>query len=109
MGWRGVDLDGTLAEYDGWVSETHIGEPIPRMVDRVRKWLKDGEEGRIFTARISCQDPEPIIEAIQTWCKEHIGQALFVTNMKDWSMSEFWDDRCVQVIPNTGKRADGQE
>lgn len=26
----------------------------------------------------------------------------------DFAMVELWDDRCVQVIPNTGKRADGK-
>jgi hypothetical protein len=27
-GWIGVDLDGTLAHYDGWKGIDHIGEPI---------------------------------------------------------------------------------
>ena len=26
--WIGVDLDGTLARYDGWKGIEHIGEPI---------------------------------------------------------------------------------
>lgn len=25
-GWIGVDLDGTLAGYDGWVGPEHIGK-----------------------------------------------------------------------------------
>ena len=50
-GWIGVDLDGTLAHYNGWVDETHIGEPIQGMADRVRGWLADGIDVRIFTAR----------------------------------------------------------
>ena len=29
-GWIGVDLDGTLARYDGWRGIDHIGEPMPR-------------------------------------------------------------------------------
>jgi hypothetical protein len=36
-GWIGVDLDATLAKYDGWKSADHIGEPIPAMVDRVSR------------------------------------------------------------------------
>jgi len=34
--WIGVDLDGTLAHYDGWKGPTHIGAPIHKMVQRVR-------------------------------------------------------------------------
>ena len=30
-----VDLDGTLARYDGWKGIDHIGDPIPLMVSRV--------------------------------------------------------------------------
>jgi hypothetical protein len=36
-GWIGVDLDGTLAESTKWVSPSHIGEPIHKMVERVKK------------------------------------------------------------------------
>ena len=51
-GWIGVDLDGTLAEYDKWVSPTHIGKPILRMVKRVQKWLAEGRQVKIMTARV---------------------------------------------------------
>lgn len=105
-GWIGVDLDGTLAHYDGWISEHHIGAPVEAMVLRVKGWLESGREVRIVTARVA----EPrigLVAAIETWCVEHIGQALPVTNAKDYGMIELWDDRCVQVIPNTGQRADG--
>jgi hypothetical protein len=30
-----------------------------------------------------------------------------VTNVKTFDIIEIWDDRAVQVIPNTGLRADG--
>ena len=111
MGWNGVDLDGTLALYDGWVSEDHIGEPIPKMLDRVIKWLSEGKEVRIMTARVS---PQPgggesrARLAIQQWCMKHLGQILPVTCAKDYGMIELWDDRAIQVIPNTGERADGK-
>ncbi len=55
-GWIGVDLDGTLAHYDGWAGPESIGEPIPLMMARVREWLALGREVRIFTAR--CCVPE---------------------------------------------------
>jgi hypothetical protein len=39
--WIGVDLDATLARYDGFKGETIIGEPIPLMVNRVKRCRKD--------------------------------------------------------------------
>lgn len=103
----GVDLDGTLAEYHGGLAITKIGKPIPKMVNRVKMWLKEGKKVKIFTARITppFQEGENItdgLEAIQNWCKEHIGQVLPITNIKDMYMLEYWDDRAIQVIPNTG-------
>ncbi len=105
-GWIGVDLDGTLAHYDGFVGGTVIGKPIPLMVERVKRWLEEGREVRIFTARISHEDPDDkrLIEiAIKRWCVLHLGEALAVTNVKDFGMVELYDDRAVQVIPNTGE------
>src|SRR6185503_6355526 len=43
-GWIGVDLDGTLAEYDSWKGINYIGEPIPLMVSRVREWVCSGHD-----------------------------------------------------------------
>lgn len=114
-GWIGVDLDGTVAEYGGWQGADHIGAPIPLMVDRVKKWLADGVDVRIFTARVNeeflgeADAVEPIIAAIKAWCLTHIGYELPITYKKDFGMIELWDDRCVQVEPNTGRRADGKE
>lgn len=109
-GWIGVDLDGTLAKYDGWRGPTHIGEPVGPMLFRVRKWLADGRTVRIFTARASCQEPERaiVVDAINAWCREHLGQTLPVTHAKDFLMVQLWDDRCIQVEPNTGRRVDGR-
>lgn len=105
-GWIGVDLDGTLAKYDGWKGIDHIGPPIPLMVDRVKAWLKAGQKVRIFTARV-CEaqenDVERAISIIHAWCTLHIGVALPVTCTKDFNMIELWDDRCKQVEPNTGR------
>jgi hypothetical protein len=109
-GWIGVDLDGTLARYDIWHGIYHIGEPIKPMVERVCKWLAEGQEVRIFTARVceaegdrnSIATVASIKRAIQQWCLTHIGMALEVTNVKDFNMIQLWDDRAVQVIPNTG-------
>lgn len=98
--WIGVDLDGTLAHYEGWKGPEHIGAPIPKMVDRVRFWIREGREVRIFTARAS--DPSQV-PPVQKWCHKHLGYVLPVTNVKDFGMIELYDDRCVQVVTNTGE------
>lgn len=110
-GWIGVDLDGTLAEYNGWKGAEHVGKPVPAMVERVKRWLAEGKyDVKIFTARVS-HDGEPLSmaesrearRAIDAWVARHIGQWLEVTNVKDYAMVELWDDRAVQVVANTGE------
>jgi len=112
--WIGVDLDGTLAMYDGWNGSDHIGEPIPKMVERVKQWLAEGKDVKIFTARVSWQAIElnksthsATVAPIYKWSIKHIGECLDVVYQKDMAMVSLWDDRAVQVIPNTGERADG--
>jgi hypothetical protein len=95
-----VDLDKTLAHQTTWKGKDHIGEPIPAMVDRVKKWLADGTSVVIFTARA---DKPEHIPPIREWLKKHLGQALPVTNIKRKEFSEFWDDRAVTVEKNTGR------
>ena len=106
-----VDFDKTLVSYDGhYKGPAHIGEPIPEMMGRVRKWLSEGKEVRIFTARADPDEPdyETAIVAIEHWCQEHFGVILKITNQKKRDTYEIWDDRAIQVIPNTGKRVDGK-
>ena len=109
--WIGVDLDGTLAYYDGeWRGVEHIGEPIMPMVRRIKRWLKAGKEVRIFTARVAdMRDATLAAVTIQDWCEKHIGQRLNVTCVKDRYMSELWDDRAVRVVKNTGTVDPSQE
>lgn len=111
-GWIGVDLDGTLAEYGGWKGPDHIGDPVPAMALRVRKWLADGREVRIFTARVAGvregSEVDETTKGIQDWCEKHFGVRIPVTCKKDFGMIELWDDRCVQVEANTGRRMDGK-
>lgn len=115
-GWIGVDLDGTLAlDMPGEAFDpVKIGAPIPAMVARVQRWLGEGREVRIFTARASTVDhhtvfhgtPEEyrkhVVDAIQAWCLQHIGVALKVTAEKDYQMQLLYDDRARQVIRNEG-------
>ena len=120
-----VDLDGTLAVYDRWRGYNHIGEPIPRMVDRVKKLLADGHYVTIFTARLSGFDfiqgqraagnATHVVDAydrlmrpselIEEWCRMHIGQVLPITAVKKPYFHAILDDRAEQIIPNDGRDA----
>lgn len=103
-GWIGVDLDGTLAQYDEWKGVEHIGDPVPKMLAQVKDWLEQGRIVKIFTARISVKDRsvEDVIEIIHSWCLKHGLPSLEVTNVKDFDMTELYDDRAYNVIKNTG-------
>lgn len=125
--WIGVDLDGTLAIYDHWRGPAHIGRPIPKMHARVKEWLAEGKEVRIFTARVwplavvwandqieqlvgaTKREEDAVLAAryIRVWCLQHFGKVLTITCVKDFAMTELWDDRAVQVVCNTGERVDG--
>lgn len=104
-GWIGVDLDGTLAHYDTWRGVTHIGAPVPAMVERVREWALAGIEVRIFTARVAGTpaDAEVAMGYIYAWLLKHGLPYMRVTNIKDFQMVELWDDRAVGVEFNTGR------
>lgn len=109
-GWIGVDLDGTLAEYKGWQGVEHIGDPIPAMVDRVKAWIDNGQEVRIFTARVYSdgskdrdRDVYLATKYIHNWLIKHLGVPLPVTCTKDFGMIELWDDRAVRVVMNEGR------
>lgn len=112
-GWIGVALDGTLAYYDEWRGVDHIGEPIPAMVEKVKSFLRDGYEVKIFTARMAGHNlpvatkdgwtTVDVMTPIQKWCVKHIGAKLSVTNIKDFGMIALYDDRAIQVKTNTGE------
>jgi len=131
--WYGVDFDGTLVHYEKWQGATHVGAPVPLMVERVKKWLDEGKDVRIFTARVyplmtvmpndnidqvlsrfeevtsRHVEATQAVLAIQTWCKEHLEKVLPITCVKDYGLVELWDDRAIQIIKNTGLRADLDE
>jgi|SRR5581483_6892202 len=109
--WIGVDLDGTLATYEHGSFHPHkLGEPIPKMVERVKAWLDAGIEVKVFTARVSHDGTREgrwiaaqAANKIRDWTEKHIGVRLNVTCSKDYDMLELWDDRAVQVRVNTGE------
>ena len=95
-----VDLDGTLAEYNGWKGPDCIGKPVPAMVDRIRNWLSRGITVKIFTARATV--PEQI-DPIKNWLSQLGFGECEVTCIKGFDAVEFWDDRAVTVEANTGR------
>lgn len=105
-GWVGVDADKTLFVYEDWKEVTHYGPPVPLMVNRILYHLNQGEEVRPFTARVS--DPEWEPRGRVAW--ERLSQQLFgvslaATNVKDYEMTLLYDDKAIQIIPNTGELA----
>lgn len=108
-GWIGVDFDRTLATYDGHWRGGSLAHhrPVKSMVERIWRWLDDGIEVRIVTARVAELDPGQAAEQrklIVEWLKEHVGIALDVQCGKDRGMLELWDDSAVTVERNTGRR-----
>lgn len=117
-GWTAVDLDGTLAKYNKWKGPTDIGDPVPLMVERVKRWLDEGKNVRIFTARVwplgtakeasleyddsRMKDARAAALAIHKWCREHLGQTLPITCVKDPGMTDLWDDRAIAIEKNKG-------
>lgn len=106
-----MDLDGTLAECNGWSADGSVGAPIPEMVRRVKDWIAAGEIVKIFTGRVSPNNRtdkdllalEEYRGLVQDWCEKHLGKRLDVTHEKDPAMIQLWDDRCVHVETNTGE------
>ena len=98
-----VDLDGTLAVQEEPYDPLRVGPPIRPMCDRVRRWLEEGHEVVIFTARASRPMHSLSALAIKLFCHEQFGRVLPITAIKSYEAMEFWDDRSVQVEKNTGR------
>lgn len=96
-----VDLDGTLAKDDGWQGISHIGEPVPAMLARVKEWIGRGKNVVIFTARANDKAAIPYIEE---WLKANGIGGLKITNVKTGDIDEIWDNIAVRVEKNTGQR-----
>lgn len=104
--WIGVDLDGTLAHYEGFQGHDLIGPPIQEMKDRVMRWHRADIKVKIFTARVGGYDKAEIARAkhfIEKWLAENGFPPFEITCMKDYYMTELYDDRAVQVEFNTGR------
>lgn len=110
--WIAVDFDGTLATFGcNWREDYRAtGQPIKPMVDLVKRWIAEGEDVRIFTARMDCYHPKLIHvpaylvrKPIEDWCLKHLGVVLPITNRKDYWCKALYDDRAIQVEHDTGR------
>ena len=98
--WIGIGLDGTLAFYDEWRGVDHIGEPIQPMIDFLKTLLSEGKKVKIFTARVENVESRVYI---REWLQNSGIEELEITNKKDFGMIMLYDDRCTQVITNSGE------
>lgn len=105
-----VDWDGTMVEYHGFKGAMIYGAPIPRMVARVKKWIDEGHEILIFTARVSVEHGLQTVkqesDTIQFALREMGLPPLQITANKYARISEFWDDRAMGLERNTGNVRD---
>lgn len=78
------------------------------MLERVKGWVAAGKRVKLFTARVATdQDPFEVMEfkaAFRVWCAQHGLPDLPCTAEKNRYCLEIWDDRAVQVEPNTGRQ-----
>jgi hypothetical protein len=108
MKTRYVDFDGTLAYFDKWRGWDSLGQPVEKMVNRVKNWINQGDKVIIYTARFTPSDifcpadkTEECKDLIRQWCVKNIGVELEVTNLKG-AGDCYYDDRAVSILSDTG-------
>ena len=109
-----VDFDGTLATSPPRGHDPGFtGEPVWPIVLRVRRWLAQGRQIKIISARASqvsdtypAEDRESAIAAVRAWTLEHLGEELDVVNEKTHDTYCLLDNIAVSVEEDTGKTCD---
>jgi len=102
-----VDLDGVLAQYDGWKGVEHIGDPIPGAVQFTKK-LQEVARVVIFTTRTNA-DPaiqernesvEMLTQRVRLWLDAHgfAYDEIYVGQGKPLAAA-YVDDRAVECQP----------
>jgi len=107
-----VALDGTLAQLS---IDGRIGEPVPAMLTRLKKWLEEGKTVKIVTPRVAKEEDldnaspkedydraDAIRIEIVGWCEKHVGRVLDITCRIEPGMIELWDAKAVGVLLNRG-------
>ncbi len=105
-----VDVDGVLAQYDGWKGVEHIGDPIPGAVEFTKK-LQEIARVVIFTTRVNA-DPkisgrnesvEMLTQRVKLWLDAHgfAYDEIYVGQGKPLAAA-YVDDRAVTCCPQDG-------
>jgi len=92
-----IDLDKTIAHYDGWINAYTVGEPLEGAVEFIRTLQQAGWYIYIFSARAEDTVSKSVI---QEWVCKHFPflldtQKIFVTNVKSRDIECFVDDRAI--------------
>jgi len=102
-----VDVDGVLAQYDGWKGVDHIGDPIPGAVEFTRSLAKHADI-LIYTTRC-CEEinrPEKshlLVNRVRDWLDRHgfAYHAIWDGQGKP-ICAAIVDDRAVSLRPQPG-------
>lgn len=99
-----VDLDGVLAQYDGWKGVEHIGEPIPGAQDFTRQ-LADKYLVIVYTTRCNHEVNEgktrsELLALVRDWLTRHgfVWHQIYMGAGKPLCKA-FIDDRAISCRP----------
>lgn len=96
------DLDGVLATRQHPFNPYTVGEPVLPILDLALEAVREGRKVYCFTARASSTDPG-MHRAVREWLDRHGLEGVRITNTKTSDIAVYYDDRAVQVIPDTGE------
>jgi hypothetical protein len=110
-----VDLDGVIAQYDGWKGFGHIGEPVPGALDFIKKLSKIADVV-VFTTRCSLDpgDQAGTVVATPAELRVHVVEWLEKHNFPFADVyigqgkpraAAFIDDRSIQCRPQENPEA----
>lgn len=106
QGWYGFGLDGTLAVYDEREGIDHIGKPVKRMVDLMKRMHEEGKVVKILTARVAPRsnvetklNPYLTDKAVYDVVgRENEEKYADVYRKADWTAYEFIVDWCLKNL-----------
>lgn len=103
-----VDMDGTIATYDGWRGMKHIGKPIRGAREFLQTLRDRGYRILIFTARTAMRvkhteskySQQDLVDIVKEWLdKNEMPYDAIHTGDHKPSCSAFVDDRAVECRP----------
>ncbi|MGQ5525282.1 hypothetical protein ACUHMQ_18750 [Chitinimonas sp. PSY-7] len=100
--WIGVELEGTLAEYNERFPN-QIGEPVNAMLLRVKGWLNEGKTVKVLSRRAKAGSSN---YEVNSWLRNQGLSMLEVVPMEK-DMASLWSARAVRVELNDGKLCNG--